>query len=165
MICVKAMCRKAIRIIITTLILVLLVCNIACDLLEDRSEGKAVQEDLEREFKLIRPLPQAGSCDYQASHKSSQAYVGSSYQTQSAYNEIRAHYDKELLKNGWKLQSEESTHNWGRDYGGWTANYCKGQYQASLHHPGNDPGTGWAYALDLSWGLGSSNKHCGSNPR
>src|SRR3989442_4331184 len=86
---------------------------------ETKNEPRAqqVQNDLESEFRAFQPLPQARSSWYNASHKSSQSLVSSHYQTNLTYSDIRAYYDVELAKHGWKFYEEEQMRDWGRDLG------------------------------------------------
>jgi hypothetical protein len=109
----------------------------------------------DQEFKSIQPLPQAIACDYHASHKTQQSLVGSSYSTKLSFPEIRAYYNAELSRRGWLFQRERTLHDWGRDFGGKSVYYCKGSYTASLEYAGENAGSGWNYALEVSWGLGS----------
>ncbi len=73
------------------------------------NEPKAalVQQELEKEFKAIKPLPRAVACDYHASHKTQHSLVGSSYSTNLSFPEIRSYYDAELSKQGWRFHKEE----------------------------------------------------------
>ena len=121
------------------------------------NEPKAalVQQELEQEFNAVKPLPQAVACDYHASHKTRQSLVGSSYSTNLTFSEIRAYYDAELTKQGWRFQREKALWDWGRDLGEKSVHYCKGNFTASLEYAGENAGAGWNYALEISWGLGS----------
>ena len=118
-------------------------------------KAQAVQRQLEAEFKVIEPLPGAEACDYRATHKTSQALVTSKYGTHLPYAEIRAHYDAELAKHGWVFYEEDEMRDWGMDFGGKTARYCKGEYRANLEYAGQQADYGWDYAFSVSWGLDS----------
>lgn len=131
----------------------LLVAVTACDFLADPSKGESAQTELEREFKAITPPPGATPRDYHASHKSRQALVGSGYSSDLPFEGIRKYYDEELAKNGWKFHDEYALRDRGRDFGGRTVEYCKGEYRASLVYAGERANYGWVYAIDLSWGL------------
>jgi hypothetical protein len=118
-------------------------------------KGDAVEKVLVGEFSLIRRLPQAVPMHYHASGGSGGALVGDVYRTKLTYPDVRAYYDKELSRNGWTFKREEKILDWGRDFGGKTAEYCKGPYKASLQYAGREAHYDWDYALDLSWGLDS----------
>ena len=118
-------------------------------------KAKLVQNQLENEFKSIEPLPNARACDYNSSHKTKQALVTSNCKTNLSYPEIRAHYDAELAKHGWIFYEEEEMRDWGRDFGGKAARYCKGEYRADLQYAGEQASYGWDYAFSVSWGLDS----------
>ena len=117
--------------------------------------AKSIETDLKREFDSIGRLPGAERRDHYVSHKTQQALVGSSYSTTKPYSEIRKHYDEELARRGWKFHREQEVADWGRDLGGRTTEYCKGDYRASLQYAGQSANYGWVFALDLSWGLDS----------
>jgi hypothetical protein len=112
-----------------------------------------VQRELEQEFQSIKPLPDAIPLRFHASHKTHQSLVVSTYSTRLSYPEIRKYYDSELSAHGWKFQVEHNLKDWGRDFGGRTAEYTKGSYTASLPYAGEKANYGWVYGLDLSWGL------------
>jgi len=118
-------------------------------------KAQLVQSQLESEFKSIEPLPGAGAFDYAATHKTRQALVTSKYRTNLPYAEMRAHYDSELARHGWVFYEEEQMRDWGIDFGGKTARYCKGGYRANLEYAGGQADYGWDYAFSVSWGLGS----------
>lgn len=123
-----------------------------------RYDNKAAltQQDLEKEFAQIQHLLEATPirhCFY-STHKSHQALVSNQYKTTLSYPEIRAYYDSELAKHGWKFQREKGVLIWGQNYGGKEAIYSKGQYTASLYYAGDDPSArNWTYSLSISWGL------------
>ncbi len=112
-----------------------------------------VQADLEREFRAIRPLPDAIAIRSHVSHKTSQALASDTYRTNLKYSQIRDFYDQELTKNGWTLYEEKDMKDWGRDLGGKSARYCKGTYRAALQYAGERADYGWDYAFSVSWGL------------
>ena len=142
--------RTAIALILVTALVIFLVYDFTINL----PKAKAVKDQLEDEFKSIVPLPNGNGYNYKATYGTSQALVTCSYKTRLKYPEIRAYYDSELRKHGWKLSEERSTRDWGNDLGGKSAAYCKGEYRAHLQFAGEQANYGWDYALSLSWGLG-----------
>ncbi|SRR6266568_3072290 len=110
-------------------------------------------KDLEKEFKLIAPLPSAIELRCNSMNKTHQGDVGCEYKASDNYETIRAHYDKELESHGWKFVTERPVMIWSRDYGGKEAFYCKGTYTATLQYAGKEPGIQYTYGFGLSWGL------------
>jgi hypothetical protein len=118
-------------------------------------QAQRQQRSLEDEFRHISPSPQSKPLLYDANHKGRTALVAQSYRTALTYPEIRAFYDRELARNGWLFLSEHRNRDWGRDFGGVTAEYCKGLFRASVQYAGAKAQYDWDYTLDLSWGLDS----------
>ena len=141
--------------VVGSVFLVLFVAYMIYDHAINAPKAALVQQELEQEFNSIKPMPSTVACDYYASHKTQQSLVGGKYSTKLSYREIRTYYDAELSSHGWRFQKEEGLRDWGRDFGGRSAHYCKGSYTASLEYAGEKAGHGWDYALDMSWGLGS----------
>ena len=116
-------------------------------------KAKVVMQRLEEELKLINPYPQASLIHSQDSYKGRQALVSRRYYTPATYEELHKYYDTEFASHGWRSVSERKVYNYGRDSGGKTAHYCKGEFSADIEYMGrDDAGTG-DYALSLSWGL------------
>ena len=134
-------------------LVLLFVAYLVYDYAVNAPKAALAQRELEQEFKSIKPLPGAVAGNYHASHDTQQSLVGSSYSTELSYREIRAYYDAELARRGWRFQKEEGLRDWGRDFGGRSAHYFKGNYAASLQYAGENADYGWDYALELSWGL------------
>jgi hypothetical protein len=116
-------------------------------------QAKGMERRLEQELGLITPYPQAAPVTSQNSSKDSQALVTRTYNTSAGYPELRAYYDAELPRHGWKFVAEKSVSNWGKDRGGKTAHYCKGDWSADVEYIGRNEDGSADYALSLSWGL------------
>lgn len=117
-------------------------------------KADAIQKQLESEFRQIKSPPNGRSLRYAATHKNQQAEVSSDYLSSLGYQEIRAFYDPELNRSGWKFVKEEPKKTWGQDYGGKQTFYCKGPYTATLEYAGQAQNQlGWTYSFALSWGL------------
>jgi hypothetical protein len=118
-------------------------------------QSKQFQLDAEKEFRQIQPPPDAvpTSNNPSSTRKTHHGVVGMSYRTNLSYPEIRAYYDAELSKHGWKFQREEKVTVWDKDYGGKQVFYSKGKYTAAIYYPGEDPNADFKYGLDVSWGL------------
>jgi len=118
---------------------------------DDEPRAAQNQNALAQEFNNITPLSSTVFCDYRAGHKGQSAGVGGHFSTIQSFEQVRAHFDRELQRNGWKFYKEERVLDWGRDFGGKSLHYCKGEYTASLQYAGENAGYGWDYALDLDW--------------
>lgn len=117
-------------------------------------KAELVQGQLVDEFKSIEPPPGSRICDYRATHKPGQALVTGTVCTSLPYAGVRAHYDAELARRGWTFYEEDELRDWGRDFGGRIARYCKGEYRAALQYDGENANDGRDYAFNVSWGLG-----------
>jgi len=108
-----------------------------------------------KEFKLITPMPHAISQNYQSIYKDQHALVEGDYLSTASYQQIRQYYIDELAQHGWQFKQESELRDWGRDLGGKEIFFCKGDYTATVVYSGmgQQANAGWAYALDISWGL------------
>jgi hypothetical protein len=78
--------------------------------------------------------------------------VGVLYQTNLKYSEIRAYYDDELAKNGYRFQKELKTNGAdGKDYGGKQVFYSNGELTAFIHHVGEKPNSEYSYYFCIYW--------------
>ena len=117
------------------------------------------REEMKREFATIPVLPGATAVSTSDSwkpglnRKDGQALVGANYSSRAPYSEIRAHYDSALRERGWRGICEESVKDWGKDLGGRSREYRKGDLRAALQFAGDRAEYGWTYAFDLTWGL------------
>jgi hypothetical protein len=116
-------------------------------------KAKQVEEQLEREFNSVALFPQATATHSEKSYKDAQALIVTRYSTDASYSVLRDYYDTELSKHGWRFVSERMVTDWGRDLGGKTAHYCKGEWSADVEYMGQDNAGKSDYALALSWGL------------
>lgn len=126
----------------------------AYDQVVNAPRAAGILRNLEDQFKAITPLPNALVVRYGSMHKTHQGHVGSDYKTTRTWDEIRAHYDMELEKHGWRYVKEAKVTSWGHDYGGKQAFYCKDSFAATLQYAGQEEQEmGWTYSFSLSWGL------------
>jgi len=118
-------------------------------------KAQLIMADLEKEIGLIQPPPGAVVMGHDARSKPRQALVSRDYSADSSYQSLRAHYDAELSRLGWKFQREDHLKEWEVDRGGMAALYCKESYTASLYYAGEHPQGRRDYTISLSWGLHS----------
>jgi len=116
-------------------------------------KAEQAQKELEIEFHEIAPLPNSTLVDYDSSRKTSQALVDASYLTSVRSVDILKHYDEQLKMRGWQSYGTSGMTDWGRDLGGKSAYYCKGEYYSQLQYAGEKANYGWTYAFSMSWGL------------
>lgn len=116
-------------------------------------KAKQVQTQLEIEFNAIHPLPSASIVKDDTSYKARHAVIGATYLTNISPDDIFKYYDGQLRQHGWQLNGTSGVKDWGRDLGGKSAEYCKGDYAAELQYAGQQANYGWTYAFGMSWGL------------
>jgi hypothetical protein len=110
------------------------------------------QAELEKEISQVAVPPGAILTASRSSHKDEAALVTRTYKSKLTYQQLRAHYDAALSRNGWQFKSENKIFDWGRDIGWQAANYCKGAFEASLGF-GIDPEhiRSYSFSLALAW--------------
>lgn len=124
-------------------------------------KAEQAQKELELEFKSIAVLPNAILINYDSSRKTSQALVNATYFVAVTPTEIFKHYDEQLRKHGWQSYGTSGMTEWGRDLGGKSAYYCKGDYYSQLQYAGEQANYNWTYAFSVSWGL----SNCETKPK
>jgi hypothetical protein len=109
---------------------------------------------LAEEFGRLAEPPSAVLLERKSGHKPFQARVGAEYTTDASYEEIRAFYDGELVRNSWRLVSDEATTDWGRNLGGHLTCYRKANYWAILDYGYGTVGrtSRVLFEIDLTWG-------------
>jgi len=119
----------------------------------NRNNGASL-DYLKSEFEQIHALPESVAGPRQSMDKGRQGQIGTVYDSDQTADAIKAHYEAELSKRGWKfLKIEKVIYN-GRDYGGQHVFYCKDIYTADLQFAGEqEQQFGWTYSFSLSWGL------------
>jgi len=141
------------RTMLGILMLVIFAVFLGYDNIVQSPKAEKAQAELEIEFKSIAPLTNATLVDYNSSRKTSQALVDATYLTAIKPLDIFNHYDEQLRNNGWQSYGTSGMTDWGRDLGGKSAYYCKGEYYAQLQYAGEQANYGWTYAFSVSWGL------------
>ena len=77
---------------------------------------------------------------------------GRLYRTNLSYSEIRAHYDTELSKLGWKVDRESDVNGVdGKNHGGKHMVYSKDAFKARLYHVGTETQYGYNYNFSVTW--------------
>ena len=110
--------------------------------------------EVKREYQKIQPLPGAVSTsdDSGITFDPHHVTMGSLYQTNLTYSEIRAYYDAELARYGWTFKKELNVNGPdGKDYGGKQLFYSKGEFTAFIYHVGEKPNPDYTYYFCVSW--------------
>jgi hypothetical protein len=143
------------KIKIINLVLLMLLCLSGCFPYPNNDNPKAIriESELKDELNSIQQFPNATLKSSNSSHKDKLAAVWSTYITNYKYEDIRKYYDVELAKHGWQFVKEVNDKDWGKDLGGKSAYYRKGEYVLTLQYAGDKANNGWTYGIDLSWGL------------
>jgi hypothetical protein len=111
------------------------------------------QAEIEGEFQKIQALPEAVQTSHGSIAKLDGGLVSSTYKAQPAYPEIKAYYDTELARLGWRPLAESNLKYDGRDNGGKYVTYCKDRFGASFQYAGGqEEDFGWTYEVALIWG-------------
>ena len=105
-------------------------------LMHDTS-GERMARDLEREFELVQPLPEAFLIEHYTKVDGGIASVENTYESSVSNEAIQKHYDLELPKQGWKqcgggTMRDENHRNVN------TVSYCKRSYIMLLVYPEDD---------------------------
>jgi hypothetical protein len=113
---------------------------------------KEVTRNLEK-LTHIRGVPGAIFVNGSSSSKNRSVVVSANYRSAADYSRIRAHYDAEFAKNGWKFVAERNVIHNDRDYGGKHLFYRKGGFTADIQYVGREEQIGFTYSIGLTWGI------------
>jgi|SRR5215813_3219479 len=107
--------------------------------------------DVENELAEIAPPPGAATTQHISIYKWTSGTVGNYYQSNLTYDQLRAYYDVELARHGWKFHKQVPLKDWGKDLGESQTLYCKGDRAVDIYWTGNAP-QNYRYALNITWG-------------
>ena len=126
----------------------------ACTAPDDKGQTRSLT-NLKEEFEKIAPVPDSHvKRPTRANVKGSHGLVGNDYVSNTIADEIKTHYQTELLKRGWNFCRVERVIYRNQDYGGQHVFYRKGIYVADLQLAGRQYSEfGWTYAFSMSWGI------------
>jgi hypothetical protein len=100
--------------------------------------------------KIVLP-PGASSHAVTRGARSENALISRAFNIIMAQEDVVRSVDGQLSMLGWKFVTARPIRDWGRDFGGWSRQYCKGEYVAALQYAGQNAHYGWDYTLDISW--------------
>ena len=89
--------------------------------------------DVENELAEIVPPPGAVATQHNSIYKWTFGTVGNYYQSNLTYDQLRAYYDVELARHGWKFHKKVPLKNWGKDLGESSTVYCKGDRDVDIY--------------------------------
>ncbi|TEB06810.1 hypothetical protein Psch_00342 [Pelotomaculum schinkii] len=112
-----------------------------------------IKEALENEFNLIQMMPNVIKGKKNFLNNSISMVLSERYTTKNSYEEIINYYDEQLKEHGWQFYKEEKLTDWGRDYGGKSVRYKKGDFVAIVQYAGEKADYGWTYGFAITWGL------------
>jgi len=112
---------------------------------------------LENELTQITPPPGATFVHHYYILKMTSGVVSDDYRGDLSYDQIRAHYDKELAAHGWSFRAKNSLTTWGKDLGKSETIYCRGNEAADIFWTGTEQTRQRVrFVLSLKWG----SDHC-----
>ena len=111
---------------------------------------RVIKESVENECNLIIPMPEATEITRNVMGKKDMYSISMGYKVDCNYEEVSNYYDKELKKNDWSFIKEEKLTDWGRDFGGKTVKYIKGEMRVAIQFAGEKANYGWDYAVSIS---------------
>lgn len=110
------------------------------------------KSEIKKEFGLIQKHPD-DSLIRNFYSKSATIWIGSSYASNRSYNDIKEYYDSKLKEHGWEFYKEEKMFDWGKDYGGKSLRYRKGEFVATMQYAVVNADYGWDYGFSMSYGF------------
>src|ERR1043165_3427782 len=112
----------------------------------------SIHQELNSELSKSPDPANAVKVDYVDSFKGTSGAAANSYKTTMTDNEIRAYYDQEMQRRGWKLYGESKLTSWDKDLGESQRIYCKQPLAADIYFTGqNEAEFGYTYSLSISW--------------
>ena len=118
-------------------------------------DGAAKQAALVRQFDAIQKLPGSIPTELNQIYKTERGKIGF-YNSEQSDDQIKAYYDNELARLGWKYIGEKKVEKFGKFSGGSQFLFCNGEVAATLFTTATDKAwLGYTYSLALNWGMSS----------
>ena len=118
-------------------------------------DGAAKQAALVRQFDAIQKLPGSIPTELNQIYKTERGKIGF-YNSEQSDAQIKAYYDNELGRLGWKYIGEKKVEKFGKFSGGSQFLFCNGEVAATLFTTATDKAwLGYTYSLALNWGMSS----------
>ena len=118
-------------------------------------DGAAKQAALVRQFDAIQKLPGSIPTELNQLYKTDRGKIGF-YKSELSPAQIKAYYDTELARLGWKYIGEKKVERFQRFTGGSQYLFCNGEVAATLFTTATDESwLGYTYSLALNWGMSS----------
>jgi len=71
----------------------------------ERAPSGPMHGDLDKEFGRITPAPNSVPVNRGSPYKAGTARVQTEYGTRASFTKLRAHYESELERNGWRFRT------------------------------------------------------------
>jgi len=113
------------------------------------------QSQIESAADAIKPIHDSSPASLDAIYHAGRGVVHF-YTTTASYEEVRAHYESELVRNGWRLFGDRKLEIFQKYPGAMHVLYCKDGYAANLFYTASEaPRLGYNYSIAFNWGLSS----------
>lgn len=126
------------------------VLGLCCSACGPNSDGSKLRE-LEN---LQQSIPVFQSFVETSVHKTSKANLAgitTTYKSDAAYDDVKQFYLTALPQQDWEYMGERAIRNWGKDFGGRTLGFRRGEYTISIFYSGDDPEFSSHYAIEMGW--------------
>ena len=114
--------------------------------------AEPIHRELEQEFARVTPALNSLPISHESTFKAGTALVQTEYKTNVSFAEVRAHYESELERNGWRFDSHQTKDQSEARSGLEEIVFCKGTYAASVSRRDRDLSDS-KFWFALSWGL------------
>ena len=124
----------------------------ACIYFYQKHLAEPIHRELDKEFGRITPALNSVPVNHESTYKAGTALVQTEYRTRVSFTKLRAHYESELERNGWRFHSERTIDHVGAQSNVEELVFCKESYVARLSYAdhGSSDSIFW---FALSWGL------------
>lgn len=83
--------------------------------------------------------------------KASVASLSKGYTSDAPYDDVKKFYISELRQRAWEYEGESHFKDWGKDYGGRSIAFRRGEYRISIFYAGERTGNGDQYSCAVRW--------------
>jgi hypothetical protein len=73
-----------------------------------------------------------------------------SFKSEAPFDDVRHFYVEKLTPEGWQLVKERQLSEWGRDVGGRSLEFRRGEYHIAIEKGGRN-NDDWDYGINFSW--------------
>ena len=109
----------------------------------------ATMQEIAAEHDAIAAPTETTLIVREAFQKHGAVSIQSKYRSALPPRSLLEHYDRLLGMHRWRRLQLRDVTEWGKETGGWAADYCKGRRKASLQYAGRAHAD-WTYAFSVS---------------